>query len=101
MDFKKFGLSILALGAIILIAGGLIWVSANSTIKKMDRKVSESAIQHGLSYVSEEKMGYLSEIRNAQERKGNVVYILIAGAVVVFVGGAMMVSARKPQVLKA
>jgi hypothetical protein len=107
VDFRKFGFSIAAIGAIILVVGAIMWNGAKGSYETSQRELAElvqEAYPSGSASAREvaelsERAGYAAMIEQDEKSKQNGFYILIAGLLVSVVGLAMVGSAKETKAI--
>lgn len=81
MDYKKLGLAILGLGAVLLLVGGVLYVA------NLPTSMSNGSLQEYLRVNDENIMRSI--------RRGTAVKFLIGGGITAFLGGALWYSAKE------
>ena len=98
MDIKKLSQFIIALGIIVLAVGGIM-IALNQpktftpAASQPGKSVSDSIFQHINNSGAE--LQNLDDNRSAQEARGNATKVMIAGAIVLFIGFGVSASVKK------
>jgi CHASE3 domain sensor protein len=98
MDFDKLSKFIFVLGIIVLVGGSIVWTNNKPrTFTPSDAKPGQNAFDAiaQSEHDSEARMQVLDDNMRAKESQKKATEVMIAGAIVIFIGVALNSSAKK------